>query len=449
MIKHALSRIFLAAIVQVCLSALSTAAGNYTEWVTQFGTASYDIGYDVDSDKLGNIYLSGYTAGEFDSLPSPHGGGDAFISKHDRCGNLIWAVHHGTDRYDQSNSIAVTQSGSLYIAGYTVGDLAGIHQGGADAFLSKYDTNGNLQWNQQFGSTLRDENNAVTVDSQGNAYVAGTTGDIFSEHSEAFIRKYDEGGALLWMDQFGQPGISAHSGSSRATSISTDGLGSIYVSGTFGDTNATAYLRKYDNDGELLWSKTLETTQYNAHINVSADPQGNVFVAGGIGGSLLIKFDGNGSKQWTAYAPDSHSKSSRDISADGFGNVYVTGIIFDSVNGYSNLYDIFTSKYGPDGVLLWTQRLSTRMHEVGYGIGIDSLGNAIVTGYTEGGLIAPNRGHSDFFLAKFADHVPEPSTLHTVLASVAAISLNRWHPRRSRATATRSAAKRRRSELRV
>jgi hypothetical protein len=58
------------------------------------------------------------------------------------CGDISWAV-------------SADGQGSVYIAGFTGGSLEGTNAGGNDAFISKYDASGTLQWTQQLGTSER------------------------------------------------------------------------------------------------------------------------------------------------------------------------------------------------------------------------------------------------------------------------------------------------------
>src|SRR3989338_2968921 len=65
-----------------------------------------------------------------------------------------------------------------------------------------------LQWLRQFGSAGPAFDQAQAVDSDGSLYVAGHTDGTFPGEAaaggfDAFVRKHDPDGALLWTRQFG------------------------------------------------------------------------------------------------------------------------------------------------------------------------------------------------------------------------------------------------------
>jgi hypothetical protein len=64
--------------------------------------------------------------------------------------------------------------GAIYVAGRTEGSFDGqLSSGGWDAFLTKYDANGNKAWTRLFGSSSNDYAYALTTGVDGAIYVAG------------------------------------------------------------------------------------------------------------------------------------------------------------------------------------------------------------------------------------------------------------------------------------
>ena len=155
-------------------------------------------------------------------------------------------------------------SGIVYVAGHTVGAFAGqtlASQGQPDVFLTRYDEQGNAIWSRQFGSTEQDHGTGVTVDLTG-VYVVGWTqgalpGQSFLGDYDAFIRKYDVNGNVLWTRQFGT------AAQEQAFGVATDGTG-IYVvgytqgplaPGTPANPGEDAFIRRYDANGNEVWTK--------------------------------------------------------------------------------------------------------------------------------------------------------------------------------------------------
>ena len=106
------------------------AAGNKLVFSTYWG-GTQSSAQGVATDILGNTIVAGYTRGGLlvtqDAFQSAYGGnggevdpgGDAFISKFDSGGTLIYSSYLGGLLFDVGRAVAVDSIGDAYIAGYT------------------------------------------------------------------------------------------------------------------------------------------------------------------------------------------------------------------------------------------------------------------------------------------------------------------------------------------
>ena len=90
----------------------------------------------------------------------------------------VWVREFGTSDYDSANAVAVDSSG-VYVAGRVLGAFVA---DAYDAFLRKYDTGGGVLWVRQIGTESFDYGNAVATDGSG-VYVAGHTGGTYPSSS--------------------------------------------------------------------------------------------------------------------------------------------------------------------------------------------------------------------------------------------------------------------------
>src|SRR5690606_29468006 len=116
----------------------------------QFGTDSTDFGQGVAIDGSGNVFIVGYTQG--DLAASNTAGDAAFIRKYDPNGTEVWTKQVGTSTGTRAFAVAADGSGNSYVAGFTAGVLDGSNAGAVDAFVSKYDTDGEVTWTRQWGT---------------------------------------------------------------------------------------------------------------------------------------------------------------------------------------------------------------------------------------------------------------------------------------------------------
>ena len=269
--------------------------------VTIGGTA--DDGNDSATalylDNSGNIFVAGNSTG---SLGEENGGNyDVFVVKLNSIGALDTTfgggsgiiqlgnitVSGGSSSWDYTRAIFVDNSGSIFIAGDTNGDLGEMSGGSMDAFVVKLNSTGALDTTfggsdgiAQFGEitlpgTANDGSDYVStlfVTDSGNIFIAGTTygslGETSGGNSDGYIAKLDSVGVLDstfgggdGIAQLGDTtvGGAADNGSDSIKSLFIDSSGKIivtgYTDGSLGETNGGGYdlfVAKLDSTGTIF-----------------------------------------------------------------------------------------------------------------------------------------------------------------------------------------------------
>nr|NCR19845.1 hypothetical protein [Microcystis aeruginosa LL13-03] len=333
-------------------------------WVKQFGSAYSDYATGISSESSGNTYVSGRT----------EGGEDAFVAKYNANGNSLWMAQFGTSGYDSATGVSSDGSGNVYVSGYTDGSFPSYtNLGSYDAFVAKYDTSGNPVWVKQFSTSSHDYAEGISSDSNGNVYVSGKTFGSFLGYTnlglyDAFVAKYDGNGNQLWLRQFGT------SGDDEITGISSDSSDNVYVTGSTkgglpGYSNLGSYdafVAKYDGNGNQLWLRQFGTSGNDEITGISRDIDNNVYVTGYTTGSLpgninaggsdafVAKYNANGTLNWVRQFGTSAADSANGIRIDSSGNVYVTGDTSGGLPGNSNSggSDAFVVGFDSDGNIL-------------------------------------------------------------------------------------------------
>lgn len=211
-------------------------------WARTWGGTLFDAGKSVAVDPLGNVYVVGTT----DSYGSVQG--EAAILKFDSSGALIWArIWGGANSSDGSGVVA--DSSGVYVAGAENSFGAGDY----DALLLALNSTGSLIFERTWGGSGRDIANTIALDSSSKAlYVAGST-DSYGVAGDAFILKFDALGNIVWQRTWGG------NGTDRATGITVDSHGYIYVAGdtpSFGASNGTAFILELDSGGKIAYGDT-------------------------------------------------------------------------------------------------------------------------------------------------------------------------------------------------
>ena len=345
---------------------------------TYNGTANdWDFGCDIAVDGSGNVYVTGYewVTGE---------GTNIWVRKYDSDGNELWTrTYNGTaNDEDEGYGIAVDGSGNVYVTGYeeVAGELDNI-------WVRKYDSEGNEVWTRTHNGPagLDDGSYDIADDGSGNVYVTGYE-TVTGESNNIWVRKYDTDGDVIW--------TKTHNGTASdydvGNGIAVDGSGNVYVTGaeTVAGEQYNIWVRKYDSDGDEVWTKT-----YNGRddgndygYGIAVDGSGSVYVTGsetvtGEEENIWVrKYDSDGNEIWTkTYNGTANGEDAgRGITIDGSGNVYVTGYEEDTEESLN----IWVRKYDSGGNEVWTRTYNGAANDddEGYGIAIDGSGNVYVTG---------------------------------------------------------------------
>jgi len=273
-----------------------------------------------------------------------------------------WIHQFGTNSSDFGNAVAVVGS-DIYVAGSTIGTFPGeMNAGYIDAYVRKYDAMGTVVWTRQFGASWIDEALAVAADSSG-VYVAGYTdhalpGQSTAGGTDAFVRKYDASGAEAWTQQFGT------SGNDVANALAADPSG-VYVVGA--------------TDGTL-------------------PGQTNV----GVGDAFVRRYDSSGTEVWTRQFGTSSDDGAVSVAIQG-SSVLVAGYTFGTFPGLTNQgsRDAFLRNYDASGTERWTRQVGTPADDLPYGVAADASA-VYVAGYTYGAFPGnTNPGDQDAFLQSY------------------------------------------------
>lgn len=280
------------------------------QWIRQFGTPEVDNSFTnprLSLDHSNHLIVAGYTTGSlFGTNPSP-GSADAWITKYDSRGNQSWGVQFGTPEFDELFALDIDSDNNIYSAGWTLGSFEGNTNAGLyDIFLAKTNTStGEQEWVKQFGTPDYDWVWDMKYDAQGYLYLTGwTLGDLAGENSgsyDAWLGKFDSDGNEIWIKQFGTPG------DDQAVSIDIDAEGSIYLAGTTDDligspqhtTNSPgsfdAWAMKFDSNGNEQWTTQIGTGELEAGYAIEVDSD-LIYLTGITEGSLgathVNSFDG-------------------------------------------------------------------------------------------------------------------------------------------------------------
>jgi hypothetical protein len=262
------------------------------------------------------------------------------IQKFNSAGLLQWTASNGHPVIDYieyplaPTSLSIDKSGNIF----TLGNYCWVRGGinwfvDFDSQLTKLNSSGTLLWTQPISTLNYDFARQVATDSQGNAFVAGMQENSIGRNG--LVTKYDSSGNIKWNEQIGpslNTGVWAD-----ANCIATDSKDNLYIAGyadlsLYGEPNygKEIYLMKWDTSGNLQSI----IREYGHYIfDVAVDSLGDQYMLDQFDG--LYKFDSNGALLWniSPQSFDPHSYTSMAVNNDriwvlnGSNNYYVISSI--------------------------------------------------------------------------------------------------------------------------
>jgi hypothetical protein len=384
------------------------ATGSNLVYADYIGGNSQDYGIALVLDDANNVFVTGSTESSNFPLVQPYqaeqpGPYTGFLTKVSADGSsLLYSSYLGGNTFDQPTSIAIDGLGQVHVAGYTMSrnfpvvnayqTTASANQGGIYGnygFLTKFSPNGsslvystylagNSNVVQDCGASCwpapYNTISAVAVDTNGNAYVAGTTntynfptttGTFQVSNSTpqdagvGFVSKFSTAGNLNYSTYFyGSSGAPVGIGA-----IAVDGSGSAYIAGaaqsdgTFPITTTAicdpgaygfgcsyAFVTKFDPTGStLLYSTFLGPNNYASPQAIVLDLTGDAYVLASTRSGLfqtnnaiepytnntdvlLVEIDPAATTQlFATFLGGSGDDSPSGIALDAANNLYVAG----------------------------------------------------------------------------------------------------------------------------
>ncbi len=328
----------------------------------------------------GCVYVTGGSAG-------PDFYSDFLTVKYGPSGDTLWVRRYAgpAGGNDHALAVAVDPGGNVYVTGYSTG--SGTFW---DFATVKYNALGVEQWVRTYSTAEEDYASAIAIDSSGNVYVTGSSGDPYICTWDYVTVKYNPSGVEQWVARYNGP-ADDHD---EAKAIVIDSSGNICVTGgSVGLSTGWDYATvKYNPSGDSQWVRRYDgpdnSTDWASAIAV--DPSGNIFVTGYSQDTLTdcdyatVKYDASGIEQWVSRynGPADGYDEARAGTTDRDGNVYVTGGSAGSGTGT----DCATVRYDASGVQQWAHRYDgpASRYDEARAIALGLGGDIYVTGSSMG-----------------------------------------------------------------
>lgn len=253
---------------------------------------------DIVLDSLGNPYVAGtFTGNNFLGQEIvTEGVRDVLLSRlSPATGAPVWVSTPGSTGIDGAMGLGIDNSSNVYI----IGDMGGtitfptapqpttleLEDGFGDAFIAKYNQDGQVLYAKQIGGTQPIDGTHIAVTGAGELYLTGAfegsaefdsitvTDPSAGSGASGFLTKYDAAGSAVWARIYGRTAGESSDGDVIGYRVTVDASGSPYLTGifegaaTFGtETPATTqtltsdrlqdqFVAHYDAAGNFRWVK--------------------------------------------------------------------------------------------------------------------------------------------------------------------------------------------------
>ena len=448
-----------------------SSSARFTAW--KLGSSGNDIGRSVAVDAASNVYVVGTYSSAFTFGGSVGmgiaGTTDVFIAKYNSKGDAMWIQRITGDETDEVKDIAIDANGDVYVTG-EVSTNAGYYsspddvrlgvisrkpvKGKSDAFLAKYNRDGNLIWFRNYGGGNPEAATSIALHSSG-IYLTGnfgaantslgniTLGGLGVEGKfEMFLAKLNYSGDVLWAVSSG--GFE----SDFASNVAVDSDGNVYLLGSYESpgtfrsasgaskmytSNVTPdiFIAKYDafgnlqafhhgNSGTFVYGNSLAIN--NGALYATGTVGGNKYGAtsvdyrGGNGDIFLAKYNlSTLNLEWIRTAGSPGFDAGNDIVFDKAGNIYLTGLLSNNCQfGTTTISaagdtDGFLAQYDPNGNFRFAKSMGSTAPDGFNSVAVNSSSSLVyMVGFFGGNITADNfslstSGGSDVLVAKFPD----------------------------------------------
>ncbi len=341
------------------------------DWSHHFGGSAQDQANEIRQTQDGGFIVAGYSRSDDGDLNLNFGGADFWVLKLDSLGNLLWQKSLGGGGDDIATAVAEIPGGGFLVTGGTTsndGQVSGNH-GLEDVWVVRLDATGNMLWSKCYGGSKNERAEALHVTSSGDFVLAGysqsSDGDLTSNNGDFdyWLLKIDATGTLLWQNNFG--GSLSDWGFDVAET--PDG-GFIATGSTFSeDGNVSANQGFYD-----YWIVKTDAS-----------------------GQLLWEKNYGGAGEERAYAVDVLENGGAVI-----GGTSISGS--GDVSGNNGSYDFWAIGLDPNGSLGWSHNFGGSSEDRAYAMKQLASGGFLLGGLTvsSNGDVSQHYGSKDAWLLK-------------------------------------------------
>ncbi len=305
------------------------------------GTFTSDLVRSLEVDDDGNVYAMGYFSNPSVNF-NPDGsdvqsssGYDIFLTKWNANGSYGWTKKIGGTSNEYAYDMAYHDN-ALFISGVFTSASVNFNPDGsdtrtnagtggtADAFITKWNTDGTYGWTKKWGGTASEATSGIGVGSD-IVYTGGTFGgtnvnfnpdgsDLRSSNgaTDLFVSRWSTNGSYVSSTTWGS------TDTQTVSRFTIDSDQNAYITGQFFGTNVNfnpygtdtftatgfdPYLTKLNADGTYGWTRVwAAATGTTSTVSMTTDDMANVYVGGNFQSTTPLAFNPSGGDTYSTDA---------------------------------------------------------------------------------------------------------------------------------------------------
>jgi len=222
----------------------------------------------------GNILITGNYDNSIDL--------DALLVKTDKSGNIIWSKTYGGTSDDMILDIKETGNNGLIAVGWTKSFGAVFY----DCWVIRMDSIGNIQWEKRYGGNGDEQAWSVAIDGT-NYFVVGGTNSFGAGLTDIWALKLDSNGNVIWQNTYGSTGDDAPPGAYEeyvAKGLVDQNVNYVICStcdSTVGPGSDDIWMAKLNtSDGSIIWQYAYGDTEEDGMWSFTELANGGYLIAG-------------------------------------------------------------------------------------------------------------------------------------------------------------------------
>ncbi len=351
---------------------------------------------------------------------------------------IVWQQCIGDEKSVYYYSVTHIPDGYFLTLGINSGEGVTNYHGSADIWVIRTDLQHNIIWERCYGGSDTDNPRKIVPITDTTFYVFGSTwsvdGDVHSGtygFNDVWVIKINGQGDILWEQTYGSPYyeepndlvVTPDGGFVFTNRVGSDGGD---ISQYFGQYDV--WMCKCDAEGNIEWEKTLGNEGLDNGVSLIINQNGNIVMIGAvqwpggmvtcnpqgeIGNVWLVELDMQGNIVWQECYGGSYYEGGMKILEVNNEYIFAAFALSNDgdVSGHhgpsgpGGTVDIWIVKIDPQGEIIWQKCLGGTGHEVPYAIFNSSNGDILVFSHTtsnDGDVSGNNSnpGNFDVWIAK-------------------------------------------------